>query len=813
MKKSKKAGFFTVDSLKKRFCFYMFIFPFLGRFYSFFSSLGASLGSSLRWSFSLFLFILCFLAQCNDVEKSFISSHSPPQLKWDLGELELAEELMDAEIAEEAKWLYRHRLASSLLKRGDALTACSYWLDLVEQQGFSLKDLALLKAYLYCPDSSYESLPPFYFYTYQSKKWLHFLIEQIYLNKLEASYVADSPSKVLKTLVGFADKYRKSRSKRKELLFLEKALAWIQHHPRDFRPSLRQKIQDQLYALSPSQKGSSITDFAKEEWIDVAEDYVYWRKWPEAIHFYKTVLKTKAEDGFDFQDYNRVYQGLYRAYRALGKRTLADKVAGQRFRWISEELALRVKQVSVSAEPIPQELWEIYHSAAHTFVRRLWTQNKTKEALKHLHQALSMLKGNRSRQSLYALLGRITHEQRQPHQVLKWLDQALKERKQSGPGGQDSNPEALEGIYWMKAWTLLEQSQYQAAGKVLEEWLSWVEATPSFHFSRSSNKFKYLFWLAFSWKAIGEEEKAKAKWEFIAQEDFLGYYGLLSHYQLNKDLPLLKSEPLSKTFAGVDSILIQHLGKKAFLTLEWLYQAEEWTLLKHFLDGYFFKWQDSFRTNPQLMLGLLIYYAKSRDFLLLFKKVHTSPVEARRSFFFAYPHLLFPQIYKREIQDALVTVSLEDRFRILVHSIIRQESAFNWRARSPVGALGLMQVMPSTAKSVNGNNQWVVLHSNEDIFKVENNLLLGTLLLKKLKKTYSNQWLLMAAAYNAGNTPVQGWLSHYRDDKKGLLFFIENIPYKETQGYVKLVFRNLILYRLLNEPSSFKKVPSELLEF
>ena len=72
----------------------------------------------------------------------------------------------------------------------------------------------------------------------------------------------------------------------------------------------------------------------------------------------------------------------------------------------------------------------------------------------------------------------------------------------------------------------------------------------------------------------------------------------------------------------------------------------------------------------------------------------------------------------------------------------------------------------------------------------------------------------MAAEYNAGNSALSHWLATYKDPQKGMIFFIENIPYKETQGYVKLVLRNWIFYDLLKDGGgSVKKFLHEMLEF
>jgi soluble lytic murein transglycosylase len=134
----------------------------------------------------------------------------------------------------------------------------------------------------------------------------------------------------------------------------------------------------------------------------------------------------------------------------------------------------------------------------------------------------------------------------------------------------------------------------------------------------------------------------------------------------------------------------------------------------------------------------------------------------------------------------------------LVVSLIRQESLFDPKAVSPAAALGLMQLLHSTATRTAARMS-LPPPPRERLFDPEINLALGIHHLKELLQKYSNSLIKAIAAYNAGENAVSRWearLVGVDDDE-----FIERIPYPETQLYVKLVLRNLRIYRnLYGEP-------------
>ncbi len=134
-----------------------------------------------------------------------------------------------------------------------------------------------------------------------------------------------------------------------------------------------------------------------------------------------------------------------------------------------------------------------------------------------------------------------------------------------------------------------------------------------------------------------------------------------------------------------------------------------------------------------------------------------------------------------------------------VLAIARQESAFHPMARSNAGAMGLMQLMPATAKQA-AKQAGIPYRNKSELLKPEINIALGTTHLAWLSKRFEDSRILATAAYNAGSTPVKRWLK-----QRGHLpldIWIETIPYDETRKYVQNVMSYRVIYSLLeNQPA------------
>jgi soluble lytic murein transglycosylase len=149
----------------------------------------------------------------------------------------------------------------------------------------------------------------------------------------------------------------------------------------------------------------------------------------------------------------------------------------------------------------------------------------------------------------------------------------------------------------------------------------------------------------------------------------------------------------------------------------------------------------------------------------------------------------FPTPYRAEVTGAAREVGLDPAY---VYGLIRQESRFIANARSAVGASGLMQVMPATAKWV--ARKLGIPYGNEQIADRSTNLKLGTGYLKLVLDDFGGSQALAAAAYNAGPGRPRRWRE---GPTLEVAAWAENVPFHETRDYVKKVLSNASIYHAL----------------
>lgn len=156
----------------------------------------------------------------------------------------------------------------------------------------------------------------------------------------------------------------------------------------------------------------------------------------------------------------------------------------------------------------------------------------------------------------------------------------------------------------------------------------------------------------------------------------------------------------------------------------------------------------------------------------------------------------FPIVYKEHVAKAAKQTSVNPLF---IFAVTRQESAFVHDAKSPAGAVGLMQLLPATAKQTAQKNG--LSFSPNDLIMPEKNIALGSRYLDHLLGVFDGNRILAAAAYNAGPTRVKKWLNKEKGAQLPYDVWIETIPYKETRGYVQnvLSFSVIYAYRLGQE--------------
>ena len=197
--------------------------------------------------------------------------------------------------------------------------------------------------------------------------------------------------------------------------------------------------------------------------------------------------------------------------------------------------------------------------------------------------------------------------------------------------------------------------------------------------------------------------------------------------------------------------------------------------------------KDEIKFNEKLYVSLASFMQSNKSYLESFKIVYRGINRKIINVNSKVLRLLYPRPYLD-----IVTKQNKEFDSYLALSLMRQESSFNIRANSSVGAKGLMQLMPRTAR---GLKKSVKI---DDLYNPKTNIKLGVKYLNNLNRKFDKNFVHMLSAYNAGERNVNRWKRNYFISDT-VLKNIENIPFNETRKYVKLIFRNIFYYNYLDK--------------
>ena len=343
----------------------------------------------------------------------------------------------------------------------------------------------------------------------------------------------------------------------------------------------------------------------------------------------------------------------------------------------------------------------------------------------------------------------------------------------------------------------IDQNEWHLAGEKMEILLNKMDQLQGDSKDGSETAFA-LFWLGRIQLMVGKHDLAKEYWRRLASEYYSTYYGALGHFLLEnligKKLALAptRSEQFhlanyTETFSVDDQKRIDRINQ--LLKIGYAKSAE------CEID----ELADSEDPKNHLVKALLLH--ASGDWLESIKTFSNLPRSFRTALPNGFERLLFPVKFRDQIQSYAGKAEVDPNF---VKAIIRQESVFNPRAKSPAGAMGLMQLMPFTAKVESRRLQKSYVTSQKktslkqmakrkkNLLEPEVNIALGVHHVHTLLDKFKSP-VFALSAYNASPTAARKWIERY--PMLDSLTFIERIPYKETQSYVKLVLRNYFYYQ------------------
>lgn len=292
----------------------------------------------------------------------------------------------------------------------------------------------------------------------------------------------------------------------------------------------------------------------------------------------------------------------------------------------------------------------------------------------------------------------------------------------------------------------------------------------------SDDALAALYWAGRAWAQRRDSAKAHERWKAVMTKDGASYYSVLSARRLK--VPVLIDSSRTNRYPEVDDI--SEASRRAAILEDVGMDTEANLEYDRLYDGVAGSRDRLVATAAALAGG-----EQSARSMTLGRRVVAEIGPTAQNYRLVYP------IVGR---DALAASSRANGLDpALVAGVIRTESSFNPRATSPVGARGLMQLMPDVGRTL-ARSKGLREFDAERLYEPELNIQLGTVHLSGLFR--GNRDVAQAvAAYNAGESRVARWLK-----KKGTNdneMFIERIPYVETRDYVRSVLRNRAFYRIL----------------
>ncbi|MEY3201358.1 MAG: hypothetical protein RIR70_908 [Pseudomonadota bacterium] len=302
-----------------------------------------------------------------------------------------------------------------------------------------------------------------------------------------------------------------------------------------------------------------------------------------------------------------------------------------------------------------------------------------------------------------------------------------------------------------------------------------IEAMPP----EQQRQTDWTYWLARAYRVTGRKEDAVALFERIC--DRPDFYGNLASDELNRPITVpnrvtVSAEEINNAAADAGirrSLALFRLAPQAENPPDVRLDAiREWNWVMQGRDDRFLLAAAEVARREQLFDRAINAATKT---------------VAQHDFSLRY---LSP--FQENVTPRVQRLSLDPAF---VYGLMRQESRFVPRVSSSVGAQGLMQVMPATARWV-ARKVGLPSPNSYELSDVDTNVTLGTHYMRMMLDSLNNHPVLASAAYNAGPGRARKW----RDDKplEGAIY-AETIPFNETRDYVKKVMSNAVYYAALFE--------------
>jgi soluble lytic murein transglycosylase len=345
--------------------------------------------------------------------------------------------------------------------------------------------------------------------------------------------------------------------------------------------------------------------------------------------------------------------------------------------------------------------------------------------------------------------------------------------------------------------------EFLVEGEFLAGWVALRflkdESTALKHFTKlqagavtRTDGARAAYWMGRSYEALGDKANAKAAYRDAAQVPTV-FYGQLAREELGiagQPITITGGKPSAAAQARVDNDEVM----RAFQMVAETGRPREYNMFLWALAG-------RFKTSDELsaVARNLSTEGGATTAVRFAKLAGQKGVDID---YWGYPTKALPDW--RQIGPPVE--------RALVYGLSRQESEFDPKAGSRVGAQGLMQLMPGTAKLV--AKQYGLTYAPEKLTgDPAYNVRLGSAHLGDLIQEFGGSYILTLAAYNAGPRRSREWVEEHGDPRSGHvdpIDWVEMIPFTETRNYVQKVMQNLHVYRSRISPKTMHAMTADL---
>ncbi len=424
----------------------------------------------------------------------------------------------------------------------------------------------------------------------------------------------------------------------------------------------------------------------------------------------------------------------------------------------------------------------------------LWNLGNPSGALRHINTLLKTSPNSKWVPQALLYQGRIYEDVRRTEKALATY-RTLVERF-----GQDLLGEMAA---WRIGWIYFKAGQWQ---KAFDQFKDNLDQSP-----KGDLTDKNLFWMAKTAERLSKPSEAQILFKDLAHRFPYTYYGLEAVNHLEEELPESMQTPSPFRKASYKKGYSFNRPGRPLTRREKFHfkRASELIELRDFTQARIelLRVGRSIRKNLSGVMWLSHWYnraqayADSLQVLQLFKDFKTKHGEKElpRQFWVNF----YPSVYSEDVKTEAGKYDLDPW---LVEGLIRQESMYNANSLSSAGARGLMQIMPKTGKQLFARIHPDQTFDKDILFEPDVNIRLGVRYLHDLSRKHKGNGVYILITYNAGPKVLRAWLNRF-SSIKDMDVFVESIPYPETRGYVKHVFRNHGIYKSLY-PSHWEQTPT-----